>query len=139
VTFWALLLHWALVVSGLIYFVSRSYIFGEVRTRIGLLLTSAVQHAHISAGLRDWLRIMIYCPACIGFWIGVGATPLWPYDGFGQPLGSGIAAMLLGSLLSEYWTAPVFEAEGEWWGESPKREDDDETQEEKSEGSDGSD
>lgn len=138
-TFWPLLLHWALIVAGLIYLVSRSYIFGIVRVRIGMLLTAAVQRAHISAELRGILRVLIYCPACIGFWIGVGATPLWPYDGFGQPLGSGIAAMLLGSLLAEYWTSDVFNAEGEWWGDPPKRDDDDETAEEESEGSDGSD
>jgi hypothetical protein len=131
VTFWPLLLHWVLIVAGLIYLVSRSYIFGAIRMRIGMLL----QHS----SWRSFVRVMIYCPACIGFWIGVGATPLWPYDGFGQPLGSGIAAMLLGSLLAEHWTSPVFEGEGEWWGDPPERDDDDAEAEEESEGSDGSD
>lgn len=126
-SFWALLLHWALVVGGLIYLISRSYIFGPLRSAIGRL---SLQYA--SLVWRNWVRILIYCPACIGFWIGVCATPLWPYDGFGRPLGSGIAAMLLGSLLAEYWSSALFEIEGEWWGDPPNREDDDdeETQEE---------
>lgn len=65
------MLTWALVTLGLIYFVTEASIFAPVRVAI------ARRHALLAQ--------LIYCPACSGFWIGLGMHVVWgttisPYD-----------------------------------------------------------
>lgn len=85
----SLLIRWALVVLGLVYFFTESAIFAFTRIAIarrGMLLAT-----------------FIYCPSCTGFWIGLGLGAwLWPYGVVDVPwtqVGeSGVAAMALGAI-----------------------------------------
>ena len=86
-----LMLRWALLVLGVIYFVTESAIFMHPRIWI--------------AQRGKWALLGVYCPACVGFWVG-GALAFWtwPFDlvvGHWQwlhVLEGGVASMALGAL-----------------------------------------
>jgi hypothetical protein len=77
------LIQWALVVLGVIYFVTESVIFGPVRVTLtrGSVFRST----------------LLYCPACMGFWVGVASGFLQPAL-WQNPVQSGLAAMALGRI-----------------------------------------
>lgn len=110
-----LLVHWALVIGGIIYVISRSTIGGPVRKTIGLLLKPWPL-------FRDWARGLIYCTACTGFWVSLAAVDLWPFDGplWAKMLGAGFAGVALGTLwgATPMWAAAgiVYEYEAPFWG-----------------------
>lgn len=93
------LLHWLLVLWGLVYFITQSAIFMRVRVFIGRL------------GI--FFATGIYCPSCTGFWIGIGLGLLgywpWHYDyGF---IESGVAAMAAGRMFGTWFDGGTFETE----------------------------
>lgn len=101
------MIQWALVVAGVIYFVTDSAIFAPIRVKLAK---------------GSWFRAgLLYCPACFGFWVGVALQWLWPF-GF-EPhyigawaiplrwLASGTAAMALGALWKTYVPSTAFETE----------------------------
>ena len=52
-----LVVRWACVMVGLIYFTTESAFFAPVRVRL--------------ARSSDFLRMLLYCRACSGFWLGL--------------------------------------------------------------------
>lgn len=103
------MLQWALLVLGLTYLVTESFIFLPVRIamrRLGLVST-----------------VLVYCPACIGFWsgAGLGALGLWSTSpmSVGAPtwLVCTIQSAIAGCALAAAWSKanggnPMFEVEG---------------------------
>ena len=110
------MVHWALIVSGMIYLITRASIMGPIRVTLGLLLAKLPT-------LRAWTRTLVYCTACTGFWVGMVSGPLWvPLWPFELPLyarciESGIAAMALGTALAKLWDHSVYFDEAAAWGD----------------------
>jgi hypothetical protein len=100
------MIQWALVVLGLVYFVTDSAIFAPVRVKLAR---------------GSWFRAgLFYCAACFGFWAGVLLQGLWPFEAtFSTPWGviplkgalSGTAAMALGAVWKVYVPGSAFETE----------------------------
>jgi hypothetical protein len=80
------LLHYILLLTGVGYLITQSLIFRPLRKLVAK--AGAVPAA------------FIYCPACTGFWIGLGLTPYWPFES--SYIGSGIASAALMALWKEY-------------------------------------
>lgn len=90
---------WTLMLIGWVYLVTEAAIFAPIRITIS------------AAG--SFLEALIYCPSCVGFWVGVAlaATGWWPHGGDlvdgidgGEYWGlgeSGIAAMAVASTWSK--------------------------------------
>ncbi len=83
--FLILFIPWTLYLWGLIYLVTQSTIFSGPRV-------------YMSQG--SWIRAeFLYCPSCVGFWVGVCLTPYWPFAvGWEGYIGSGVAALAMGRL-----------------------------------------
>ena len=118
IPWFALLIQWALVVAGCVYFVTDSAIFAPVRIKLAK---------------GSWFRAgLFYCPACFGFWAGVALYGLWPLEleatlpssafGWDIPwlshravpltwLVSGTAAMARGALWKTHVPSTAFESE----------------------------
>jgi len=111
------ILQWALITLGGIYFLTEAVIFAPFRTRFAK-----------GSGFRIGL---IYCPACTGFWVGVGSHQWWPWEAsvYAAPVVSGIAAMALGAIWS-HWKGgnPAYAAEASMRGEE-RHDDAEETSE----------
>lgn len=58
------LVEWALTAIGVTYVVTQSVIFAPIRIRI--------------ARLHTILELFIYCPMCVGFWVGALLWWMWP-------------------------------------------------------------
>ena len=99
----ALLLRWALLILGAVYFLTESAIFASIR----------VEFARRSA----LLGVFVYCARCTGFWLGLAlASWTWPFGVIEAPrwfqiIEGGVAAMALGAIWSAWrggnpaWTA----------------------------------
>jgi hypothetical protein len=118
IPWFALLIQWALVVSGCIYFVTDSAIFASSR---------------IALAKGSWFRTgLLYCGGCLGFWAGAGLSGFWPLEleatlpssvfGWAIPwlehrtvpltwLVSGIAGMALGALWKTHVPNTAYETE----------------------------
>lgn len=91
-----------LIAAGVLYVLTRSFVFSPVR-----MLISGV-------GGRV-VRALLYCPACTGFWVGLAFwyLGLWPcYMGIGPveiagPLQTALATCGLGSVLGSIWGSEV--------------------------------
>lgn len=111
------LLRWALLELGLIYFVTESVFFAPMRVAL-------------SRG-SGFLRALLYCPACSGFWLGalLGFLGFWPYHDsrrhVAELIGSGVAGMAIGALWATVHDNVAWVAEARARGEV----DDDETTE----------
>ncbi len=97
VTDLSLLLRWALITLGFIYFITESSIFAVVRM-------------WIAAKLGTFAIALLYCASCSGFWIGMAlAFWTWPFEVVGVrwlvPFESGVAAMALGAVWNT-WRGP---------------------------------
>lgn len=93
-----LLLRWALVTAGIIYFVTESSIFAPARMAL--------------ARGGFFLKALVYCRACFGFWAGcgLGLAGFWPFGA--QPwLESGFAAMALGAVWSHWMPNHAYHTE----------------------------
>jgi hypothetical protein len=123
-TFWGLLLHWFLMVSAIIYIITRSSIASPLRVMTGM----ALERWPV---VRGFVRMLIYCAACSGFWIGAAFARDWPFEGpwWSRIAGSALAALTIGSVWSNYWP-PIYEYEATAWGVTPPEEDDAAPQEE---------
>lgn len=112
------LIRWFLVTLGLIYFITESSLFAIIRVT--------------AAELSSVLRMLLYCQACSGFWIGIAtAAWLWPFgvggDGWMavsvQLIEGGIATMGLGALWSHMRGGnPAWHVEG--WNTEGAQDDD---------------
>lgn len=103
--------HYMLLLWGILYFITQSSIFGGVRM---LVLAKARQ-----------LGMLLYCPACTGFWIGLllGGSRWFPLELFTDTgsrwtltityvLTSGLASMALGAIWGAIFGQPhVFQTE----------------------------
>lgn len=105
------LLRFLLVAAGLLYILTRSVIFAWLR--------QAIARRHIL------LMALMYCPACMGFWIGLtlGLLGLWPWPATTswaaattELFESALAVCGLGSLLSELWSSTMVAVELEELG-----------------------
>jgi len=108
VTTLELWLRWLLGVIGFIYLLTESGIFANVRTFFSSLARTALNQPGVPH--FAWL----YCPPCMGFWIGLvlGILGYWPLEGDFMFLESAIAAMAVGAVWKTYFTNPnVFEGE----------------------------
>jgi hypothetical protein len=106
-------LTWALVGIGLVYAVTEAAITAPVRRALAVL--------------HPVVRTLLYCPACAGFWIGLGMGGFGPHPPAPLPAAAvpwASAVMLMG--LAATWSA--------WKGGNPayaleqERQDDDTTQ-----------
>jgi hypothetical protein len=99
----ALLIRWALIVLGTVYFLTESAIFAPVRVWI--------------AGRGVFAMTLIYCASCTGFWVGLAlASWFWPFGlvdaGWTQIIEGGVASMALGALYSAWKGGnPAFDVE----------------------------
>jgi len=87
------MIQYTLILIGLIYIVTQSTIFSFFRIQIAKLGAIA--------------KLLIYCPACSGFWIGaiISLCGLWPYETghiLISVLQSAISACGIGALWSQY-------------------------------------
>lgn len=120
------LVAWALVVVGAVYFTTESVIFAPIRIELSKAATAR--------GAR-LLEVLLYCPACSAFWIGLLAAPLFPIE---APLVlrvvcSGLGAMGLGASWDKaLGPSRAWEVEAPLRGEA--REHDEATQSETREG-----
>lgn len=90
------MIEFALVAMGITYVITTSYIMVPIRQ----LLVRA-------SGDSFDFAVLLYCPACMGFWVGVllGAAGLWPERdvvGLNAAWRAGFAATALGALWSQY-------------------------------------
>lgn len=106
------LLRFVLVSLGVIYLVTEASIAAGPRALI--------------AKRSLFLGSLLYCPACAGFWIGLGLsfyeTGLWPFlpiTGWLYHLESAFVTMALGAIWSALHPNPAWEAESELRGEPP--------------------
>lgn len=91
------LLRWALVLIGFVYLVTDSAIFMKVRLLVSRLGT--------------YPMVLIYCPSCIGFWVGValGVGGLWPLDTFNttapwwEPTYTALVSGVAGMAVAQTW------------------------------------
>ena len=107
-----LVVRWACVMVGLIYFTTESAFFAPVRVRL--------------ARSSDFLRMLLYCPACSGFWLGLLISSQWPDRGPAYVLMSGIAGMGVGAMWATFHDNVAWIAEARARGEVEV--DDDETE-----------
>ncbi len=89
------LVRWALVCLGLIYLLTQSGVLSPLRGAI-MRPISRIPWA------GTYLVTLVYCPACIGFWVGCAVqyflylwTLAWGLRGVVE---SGIAAMAVGAI-----------------------------------------
>ncbi len=94
---WLEFVRYVLLVWGLIYLVTQSAIFAPIR--------ATILHFSRFAG------ILVFCPSCSGFWIGICVALLGAYT---QGLGwipswieSGVIAMPLGHIWGVYFGDPT--------------------------------
>ena len=80
-----LLIPWTLYLWGAVYFITQSTLFSPIRVWL----------AH-----ESWLRTeLLYCPACVGFWVGCILAFTWPFGtGFSGVFCSGLSGMAMGRL-----------------------------------------
>lgn len=92
------LLRWALLMLGLIYLATESTIFALPRM--------VLVNRHVA-----WATLL-YCPACMGFWLGLltGWLDLWPFPGVAA-IQSGIAGVAVGALWGHIHPNPAHENE----------------------------
>lgn len=87
---WFYMLRWVLLLIGVTYLITEAGIMMSFR----VAFSRAALDANPRAG--TFAFTLIYCPSCIGFWVGValGALHHWPFDhGYWSILESGLAAM----------------------------------------------
>lgn len=101
------LVRWVLLNLSVIYLITTATIASPFRMAL--------------AKRSKFLQSLIYCPACVGFWIGLAFYGYWPLDG--QVLGavqsptvykileSGAAAMALGAIWANWAGNPAFAIE----------------------------
>jgi hypothetical protein len=98
------MIEFALVALGITYGITGSYIMAGVRQ----LLVRA-------SGDSGMFAVLLYCPACMGFWIGalLGAAGLWPQDvsTFTAIWRAAFASTALGALWSHYGPLANFQVE----------------------------
>lgn len=95
------IVRYVLIVCGLIYAVTQSAIFSPIRL-------------FVARRLGGTLRMLIYCPACSGFWIGLMAVRFLPWQTgavWQSMLESAVCAMALGALWSVVVESSVVHAE----------------------------
>ena len=94
---------WVLVNLGILYFISESVLFGTVRMWIA------------TGGAL--LRSLIYCPACLGFWLGAFQGPVnGPFQAFAwweASIGTGLLLMAIGALWSKLFGNSAWSIEQE--------------------------
>lgn len=93
-------LTWALVGLGLTYGITQSWIGRVLRLLV--------------ARIGFPFEVLVYCPACTGFWVGLylGAAGLWPgAELFWSPVPSALALMALGALWGNFVGSDAFLAE----------------------------
>lgn len=81
-------LTWLGLVWGSVYLVTDSVIFDPLRVLL-------------SRWGRAYAMVLLHCPACTGFWVGLalGGLGFWPVEGgFLSPLYSAIVACAAGAL-----------------------------------------
>lgn len=84
------LFRFVLVAAGLLYIINRSFIFGFVRMFL--------------AKLGGWFfAALLYCPSCVGFWLGLALCRLWPWGLEWYGLQSAFAVCALGSVCGVIW------------------------------------
>lgn len=98
--------RWATLCFGTTYVITQSMIFGPFR----ILLV----------GKSDFRRILFYCSACMGFWVGViyALLLMWPMD-YGHDhwailrecAESGCASMAIGHIWGTMFPNPVYQIE----------------------------
>ena len=111
----AMLIRWALLTLGLIYFITESALFAPGRVLIGRLGTLAL--------------VLTYCASCTGFWVGVATAQwVWPFGVADLPawatnIEGGVAAMALGALYSAWRGGnPAWRVEGSLHDSSQTKE-----------------
>jgi len=112
--FMTMWVRWAVLVLAVIYVITESMIFAPLRV-------------WITKG-TVWRRTLFYCPACMGFWIGVlaGVGLYWPFD-YGtdawsiarECFESGLCACIMGAAWSHWHNPQAFMHEAELRGEDP--------------------
>ena len=80
---------------GLIYIGTRSAILHAPRMAV--------------ADIHDLFEVLMYCPACFGFWVGVALKYLGYWDG--SAIEAGIISCALGALWGEYGPSSVWAQE----------------------------
>lgn len=89
------LLSWCLMIAGAIYFVTESVIASPFRGFVVGLGRA------LHRGLGGFLTLLLYCPACAGFWLGLSAGYALESP-FTTPLEAGVVAMALGALWGRF-------------------------------------
>jgi hypothetical protein len=98
------MLVFILISLGITYVITNSFVLYGIR-RLLISLT----------GNTLWVAVLLYCPACMGFWVGaaLGAGGMWP-----EPVSmlqaiwrAAFAAAAVGALWSEYGPKSQFESE----------------------------
>ncbi len=79
---------WALITVGLVYLVTQSTIFSPLRKVVS------------KAGI--FFEVLIYCPACSGFWLGGLASAWLQPSGIETLLQAAIKGAALGALWGVY-------------------------------------
>lgn len=113
--FLTLLVRWVAVVLCTIYVITESSIFMPIRVAItkGTIFT----------------RTLFYCPACMGFWVGVfyAFFSYWPFDYGREQLDvlrecaeSGAGGLVLGAIWGQWHHAHAFADEATLRGEDPE-------------------
>lgn len=98
------LLQWTFMVVGITYLITEATVLSTLR----VALVQAMPWFNLAA----FVAALIYCPACIGFWVGValGALGWWPYeptDSWWALTESGVASMAIMATWSKYLGAGV--------------------------------
>ena len=99
--------YFSIVALASIYVLTESVIGGLWR----VCITSVFKRTPI----QNWVTILIYCPACTGFWIGLCLWFFgwadWTHDARNEPMVAGCAGLLLGLALSKLIPLHSFEIE----------------------------
>lgn len=81
---------WTLMLIGWVYLITEAAVFALVRV--------------IISELGSYVEALIYCPSCMGFWVGaaLAATGWWPHNSGLWAIGeSAIAAMAVANTWSK--------------------------------------
>lgn len=99
------LVHFCLVLTGFTYLITQSVILRPLRLGV--------------SKLGKPFEVLIYCPACTGFWVGLalGWSGLWPWS---PKVVAAVAAAGLMALWSEYGPPNKWQLERGSDGRSPQ-------------------
>ena len=104
-------LRFVLLLSGLTYLLTQSSLGMFVRAPLG--------------NRNVWVAMLLYCPACSGFWFGfgLGALGLWPFEAvLFAPLEAAVGSTAMMALWAHYVPSDAWAAEQGWRNAKAKEE-----------------